>query len=484
MEAQALSRNKIITLLTRSPHGDLKEYIPLASACAAQDHDFLAHLIAWNQHKGQIRDSKLALPLIAMNHAASMLPEQRENAEAALIMQGPRELVRGLSFAKDSLHGVSKRRLRSLVELKLRGIERSKGFWRVAMQHREALKRLYAVMHIKPSELADKAIMKGEKIGVFADIANLRNMTAGEAAGTIMTKKIPFLVAAGALGERMKDVAVVQALIEAMTPVELVTNARMLDKLGVKSNPVLRAAYEQALAKASTSTKAALKTGVAAKAVGGESGEKLEAVAERQLSKLSVKGDWLILADRSSSMRQAIETARIVADTLARVAEGKVHLVWFNGDVTYHDVTGKSLAEIQKLTAGITASGGTVISRGLDYAMKRGLDFDGIVVISDGGENYGYQTFADAYKAMAAKTEEEKPVYFYRLAGDPDAMSKNCATMKVEIETFDLTGGVDYYSLPNIVQTMRVNKFDLGDEIMSTPLLKMARGFNEEGVFA
>ena len=42
-------------------------------------------------------------------------------------------------------------------------------------------------------------------------------------------------------------------------------------------------------------------------------------------------------------------------------------------------------------------------------------------------------------------------------------------------EPFDLRRtGVDYYSLPNLVQTMRSNRYSLIDEIMQVPLLTLA----------
>jgi hypothetical protein len=44
----------------------------------------------------------------------------------------------------------------------------------------------------------------------------------------------------------------------------------------------------------------------------------------------------------------------------------------------------------------------------------------------------------------------------------------------LDMQVFDLTGGVDYYSLPNLIQTMRTNRYSLVDEIMSTKLLKLA----------
>jgi hypothetical protein len=38
---------------------------------------------------------------------------------------------------------------------------------------------------------------------------------------------------------------------------------------------------------------------------------------------------------------------------------------------------------------------------------------------------------------------------------------------------FPITSEADYYSIPNMVQTMRTNRYSLIDEIMEVPLLKI-----------
>ena len=45
--------------------------------------------------------------------------------------------------------------------------------------------------------------------------------------------------------------------VERMTPTELVTNTKMLEKLGIKTNPALRGAYEKALERTAASHPAA-----------------------------------------------------------------------------------------------------------------------------------------------------------------------------------------------------------------------------------
>jgi hypothetical protein len=46
-----------------------------------------------------------------------------------------------------------------------------------------------------------------------------------------------------------------------------------------------------------------------------------------------------------------------------------------------------------------------------------------------------------------------------------------CHRNGIAIEQFELGGHVDYYSLPNLVKTMRTSRYSLVDEILETKLL-------------
>lgn len=488
-----LTKNQVISVLTRSPHGDLEQYWPVGMQAAAEDPAFFAHLVAWNGARGAIRDAKVALPVIALAApAACEDAELRDNALAHIASLDPRNLVRAVRFA----HGwaaprkegepekprmrlpVPMRLIHRTVERYLRDREESPGrFERTAMQHRRSLQELYALLHIKPGAGAQKIIFEGSKLGVFADLAALPNMAPDEIAGTIMRRRIPFLRAMGALGAKAKDPAVVQALIGTMSPAELVTNTKMLERLGIKTNPALRAAYEAGLQRVATSKGALLKTTAAAAAVGGSVGEKLRGAQEKQLNAAGVEGDWLVLADKSGSMTAAIDMARHVAAVLARVALGRTHLVFFDTTVQYHEVTGKSLDEIAALTKRITAGGGTSIGVGLQYIMDKGIEVDGIAIVSDGAE-HSPPRFAQVYQKYAAKIGKDVPVYLYAAKGEPNELTGLCAAAGLALMEFDVRSLVDYYSLPNLIATMRTNRFGLVDEILGTPLLRL------EDVFA
>jgi hypothetical protein len=472
-----LTKQAIISELTRSPHKDLKAFLPISLKAVQQDPEFFAHLISWNEKNGEIRDSKVALPVIAM-HARSEEEELRDNAAAHLAALDPRMLVRAVTFSRE-IHGPT-RVVRRLVERYLRDLEADRFHWeRRAVQHRASLKTLYARrdLRVKPAPWANEILFKGhyDTGSVFHAIANLKNMAPIEAAGAIQKYRVPFLVVIGALGAKLKDVDIALALIKAMSPTELTTNMKLLEKMGVKTVPALRAALEEALGKASTSKKNTLKTTKAATYAADVLEDeglatKMKALQEKQLDQMkNVEGTWLVEGDKSGSMRESIILATEIAGLLARVVKGQVHMTFFDTAPRYLNATGKSYDELKKATRLITADGGTSIGCGLQYLLDNDIEVDGIAIVSDGGENRA-PFFHDVYPRYCNKFAKEVPVYFYRVAGDHNSFSMYSHQASIELQEFDLTRSADSYSLPNLVATMRTNRYGLIQAIQDTPL--------------
>lgn len=478
-----ITRNAIISELSRSPHGKLQEYLPVGVRAANSEAEFFSHLIAWNQIHGQVRDSKVALPVISLTVGCSFHKEFEENALAHLALLDLRNLVRAFRFALETNSQKPRYmvQIKKLIERKLRFLEGNWSKWtRTAVQHRASLKTLYAICHLKPAPMADAILFKGErpKGSVFESIANLKNMSNTEAAGTIMERRIPFLIAMGALGVKAKEPDLVLALIERMSPTELVNNSKMLERLGIKTVPALRAAYEQALGRAGSSKKTTFKATTAAAAVAEEDEDsgiasKLRDLQEKQIKALGgIDGNWLVLGDKSGSMEHSIEVSRHLAGTLAKMVKGQVHLVFFDTQPTYTDATGKSYEEILAGTKHVNAGGGTSIGCGLLALAEKKIEVDGIAIVSDGGEN-STPPFAHTYKAYCQSIGKDIPVYLYRTRGEPDVFSRNMQAAGIDLQVFDMTGGIDYYSLPNICKTMRTQRYSLADEVMATKLLTL-----------
>ncbi len=504
VEKQVYSRNKLVASLMRIKHDEtvktakfqkrdnvakLKLYVPEAIGAARTDADLFAHFIAWNEINGKVRDSKVAFPVIALRGTAKGDRDLIDNAIAHLLKLSPKELLRACEFSQimtkdgNPVTGGSGAVLEEAVKSYLSAREDNPGWWdRTVLQHRRPMKRLYRLFHKKPSERADAILFKGvyPDGSVFEKVAKLKSMSPAEAAGVIIENRIPLEAAIGAV-TKVKDKDVLLALLERMTGNQVITNTQMLQKFGVMDDPALKAAFDAALVRARGDKRVeTLKAGQAAEAVKGTEAEgKLQALQHVKTEQLgSIEGDWLVAGDRSGSMAASIEVARKIAGLIAERVGGSVHLVFFNEDATYFDVSGKTYTEIVDMTRRVGAGGATCIGRSVDYIRAKGVIVNGIVVVSDGGENR-LPAFSTALKQYRDQFSIDPTVYLLHVPGDSNVLSVNCARAGIALEEFELGREVDYYSLPNIVKTLRANRYALFEEIMATPLLTIEKALKQ-----
>ena len=317
---------------------------------------------------------------------------------------------------------------------------------------------------------------------IFADIANLSKMAPPQVAATIQKWHLSPLVVSGAMAgakAAQQDSAVVQAGMDQMSDTELVTRAKSLERKGLSRDAALKDTFRKKVAKATTSKKATLKTSVAADEV-EDDGLKtmLRELQERQIQAQKdagrgIDGNWLVLCDRSGSQAQSITLGSHVAAAITKFVSGKVWLVFMNTDVTPIEVTGKTLDEIQATTKFIFAGGGTSYGVGLQWAIEKKLDIDGIALIGDGGENSGARFHVEyaRYERLFAK---QPPVYFYITSGESNVFTHSMKAAGFTTTDFDLTSGrVDYFSLPNLVQSMSASQFGVVEKIMACPLVTL-----------
>jgi hypothetical protein len=501
---QGPTKQDLIAELSRSPHAfgtsidtvkgtakkvqipiatRLLEYRPICFWGASNESEFYGHLLSWNLVKGQVKDSRVAMPVIALSAGRTVGDKELlENALAHVASLDPRLFARAMSFSKD-VHAPS-RMMQRLAERYVRDREADRGMWiRTMLQHRQPMAELYMKYHIAPGgkpkgESYEWNVLNGVYgyDSVFKVVAELKNMPLNLAADAIAKHKISPLVSLPALGDKAKDPNLLLEMIKSMTPPQLITSMKLLEKLGVRQNPMLRAALDEALGKAGKSKKSMLKTTKAAEAVDEIDevlAEKLRAVQEAQFNQVSaVDGNWVVLGDKSGSMQKSIETARQVASILTRSVKGEVHMVFFDTSPRYANATGRSFEEIQEATKRVEAGGGTSIGCGLNAILVKKIEVDGIVLVSDGAEHQS-PYFVDVYKRYCEQIGRVIPIYFYRVPGEPDSISGDCNRAGIEVTAFDIQSSADYYSLPNLIQTMRVNHYSLFDEILATPLLRL-----------
>lgn len=484
MDKALYQKNQLIAGLFKIGHGDLKLYVEAGLQAAKYDPNLFAHVVAYNAATGEVRDSKVAFPVIALRGLSKGDDELAQNAVAHLLILGPRELYRAYDFSKSLtaqglvISGGYRPLLQEGIQQYLKVREHKRSVWdNAVLSDRKAMVGLYAVSHTKPSPRAQAILFEHEypKGSVFEAVKNLKDMGVQEAAGTIINFGIPFPVAVGA-GVNVKDELIALALIEQMTGNQVLNNTAMLKKLGVLDNPVLKSAYDKALERAKGDKRVhTLKAQIAANIVGGDAAKKLEKMQEEKLEQSAgVEGDWLVLGDKSGSMTGSIEGAKQIAAVLAKQVRGSVYLVWFDTMPTLQDATGKTLKQIEQDARYVRAGGGTSIGCGLEYIREKGIVVNGIVIVSDGAEHSG-PYFVEAYGRYAKQMQIEPMVHMFRVPGEPDSLSGQFERAHVPAEVYASESGIDYYSLPNIVRGLKTGRYKLLDDIMQTPLMTLAQ---------
>lgn len=477
------TQSALINSIMQIGHGNLSVYTQ--AVLPVEDPELLAHLVAYTA-KGKIRDVKVALPALAL-HCALGLPDDSkrilaENAVAHMLLLPPRDLRRAaiyhdeLKRAGHPTMAPGGRLLRRGVEAYLRLRESQPVWWiRTAVQDRHSLIWLYDHFHVKPSALAQQALFANcpPPGSTLALVRELRTMTPEAQAAAIQRARLPFVIAVGAVS-KASDPVILRALIDAATGTEVVTHAKTFERLA-KDDAACRGALDAALDRAARSDKTeSLKASKVAPLVSGEMAARLQTVTEKSVEKQSkLDCNVLILADKSGSMQIAIEAGKTIAALIARRTSGKVMLVFFDTTPRAFDVTGLALADIAGLTSLVRAGGGTSIGCGVRHAQEHAFAADMIVILSDGGQNVE-PAFMDAYRAYERKMGVSPSVTFLRLPGDtPDALTVTFGSISLTRYEF-ADKAVDSYNLPAIVDALRPGTYGLLDDVLATPLLRVA----------
>lgn len=316
-------------------------------------------------------------------------------------------------------------------------------------------------------------------------IRRLKDMEPKEALGYVLIRKIPFLIAVGALGSKLHNSDTVLALINSMSDTELTTNVKMLERLGTKTNPALRSAFRSRLEALGREVKTnsgivtpLLKATRAAEAIGdGETAAALKRAQERQIKAHGgVKGRWMIGGDKSGSMEQGIEACRFIAGHLARMAED-VKLIFYDTVPRGLDCTGKTLEWINEQTQHVKAAGGTISAVCMEVLRQSKFEVDGVVLVTDCEDNRP-DMFIASWQSYCKAMSLEPTLYVFQVGRGRDTLLPMLEQAGILTDHFDLRGGVDYYSLPNVLATLQTKRWGLLDQIMETPLKTLEEVFS------
>jgi len=496
MTEQDLRIQLLNTLLT-TPHRDLERIYPVHQEILAQDPRFYVHLAAWYADHGEVRDHK---EMFVVNLILSDFPGHREVGLALLREMPPYQVGRVFDFIKgrvvrrrvkteDGYEIVTEKRglfrnvprsMKTEITRYLREREADpEWFDSAVLQARKTLKRLYASLHIAPSPRAQAILFDDNpppdsRLYALKQIA--RAKTPAQQARAIVKYRIPYRVAASVIRHMTPTVLV--ALIERMTPQEVINNLGSLKRHGAFDNPEVKALIEAKLEQAKSDQRvSAYKAKVAAEAAGvaEDVAERLDAVTEAQVrARGTIVRSTALLIDKSGSMHESIEIGKRIGAMIAGICEADLYVYAFDTIGYPIEVAGPSLAAWEQALMGIHAGGGTSCGVAVEMMRRQGQVVEQIVMVTDEGENTA-PYFVEALQRYREKLKADPHVVFVKTRGASNHLERQCQRARIPFDTYQFTG--DYYALPNLVPLLtHPSKLDLLLEIMAYPLPKRRAG--------
>lgn len=511
------------TLLT-TPHRNLTALYPLHQEILTRDPRFYVRLAAWYADHGDVRDHQ---EMFVVCLCLSQAEGHRDVGLALLRRLPPYQLARVVDFIKG--HQVKRRvpvagvpsagaessaeipptagtaggrrkgkgphkpsapmetkieqvglfvnvprSMRTEIERYLREREtRAEKFDQAVLHARSAIKRLYAGLHIRPSTRA-QALLFGEEPpegSVFATMRAIRVAeTPAEQARAIVEHHIPYRVATSLIAQMSPTV--LAALVEVMTPQEVINNIASLKARGAFDNEDVKALVEAKLEAARSDKRvSAYKAKVAVEAadVSGELAEKLDAVTEAQVrAKGRITRSTALMIDKSGSMSVAIELGRQLGAMISAISDAELVAYAFDTIAYPIESQGTSLADWEKALTGITAGGGTSCGVAIEMMRRKGQRVEQFILVTDEGENQA-PLFLNAYQAYSEETQTRPDVILVKVGHATNTLERACASLGIAPSVFTFSG--DYYALPNLIPLLqRPSMVDVLLEILEYPL--------------
>ncbi|MBI3968754.1 MAG: hypothetical protein HY329_24220, partial [Chloroflexi bacterium] len=444
---------------------------------AALDHDplFYGHLAVWYLETGEVRDHKV---LFVAHLFTCGYPELREAGWMLLQDLAPYEVGRVLDHCKRVI-GRAPRMLRSAAERYLRARERNpKQFDGAALRARSELKHLYASLRIKPDARAQAILFDGNP-PADSPLAALKRLakveTTMEQAEIILEHKIPYLTAIGAV--KHVTPALLVALINAMSPQEVINNLAALKRRGALENPEVKALVDEKLRLAATDRRVSTFKAKRAMEVASldEATERTltEVVDQRVAAKVEIKRAKALFVDKSGSMTEAIEVAKQLAALVSAVVTAEFRVYAFDSaafEIKAKPAAGArpTLSDWEAAFRLIKADGATSIGAPLAKMAKDKVYVEQIVLVTDEGENTP-PLFRDAHAEYAKALGSAPSVVIVRVGGAGGRFEQTLRDHGIEVVRYVFDG--DYYSLPNVLPLLALpSRAELVDEIMARDL--------------
>jgi hypothetical protein len=465
-------RAQLLNSFLATPHGKLTEVAPLHSDALNRDPLFYGHLAAWYADRGQVRDHKV---LFVAHLLTCDYSELREAGWMLLQSLPVHQVASALDHAKRTI-GKLPRSFKSAIKTYLEGLEANpKRFDAVALRSRNDLKHLYASLRIAPNARAQRILFddkppEDSRQFVLKQIAQSEDPA--EQARLIVEQRIPYPIAASVIKSMTPSVLV--ALVEVMTPQELINHLAALKKHGAFDHSDLKRMIEAKI-KAAESDKrvSTLKAKRALEHVelDEHTAALLTEVTDQRVAKIArIDRPVALLVDKSSSMTNAIEVGKQIAAMVSAIC---TDFRAFAFDTVSFEVKaeGSNLSDWEKAFSMIKASGATSIGAPLDELSREGYPVEQIIVVTDLGDNTE-PLFHKAYQEYVSKVGLVPNVTVVTVDSHPTSSQQVLNVWQaagVPYVSWDFKG--DYYSLPNLLPLLALpDRRELARQVMEVPL--------------
>ena len=332
---------------------------------------------------------------------------------------------------------------------------------------------MYALLHVAPGERAQQ-ILFDENPPADSRLFALKELIKAESpadqARAIVELAIPYRVAATVIKQMTPTVLL--ALIDRMSPQELINNLGSLRRRGAFDSPDLKALIEEKLKEAKTAARvSAFKAEEAVKAadVSDDVRRALEQVADAQVkAKGRIERPTALLIDKSGSMTWPSRWASGSAPWFPASAPRRSTSTRSTRSPTRSSAAGADLAAWEQALRGITAGGGTSCGVAVEMMRRKKQYVEQIIMVTDEEENTA-PLFVETLKKYREEVKADPNVCFVRTPGARTLLEDQCRKAGIMADAFQFTG--DYYALPNLVPLLsRPSKLDLLMEILEYPL--------------
>lgn len=463
-------RLDMLNSLLTTPHRQLHQVAELHTTLLGLDPLFYGHLAVWYLQKGDVRDHK---EVFVAQLLTSDLEEHRQAGFMVLQDLPPYQVSRVVDFMKQQ-RGKLPRSARTAVRRYLRQRESDQVFFdRAALRGRQALKHLYASLHIKPSPRADAILFKEDPPTdslAYAVKLLARAEDPLEQAKLILEYRIPYPIAVGALRQITPTVLV--ALIETMSPQEVINSLKSLKGRGAMDHPQVKQLIERKLEQGTRSERvSAFKALKAAEVAGVQTslGDQLERVANQQIAQRGqITRSTALLVDKSSSMTEAIDVGKQIAALISGITIAPLYVYAFDTLAYPIQAAGSRLTDWEKAFRHIQAGNATSLGAPVQMMVKRRQSVEQIMVVTDEGENT-VPHFVPSLQEYTQQLGVQPQILIVKVGSAMTLVEDRLRRASIPFDTFTFAG--DYYSLPNLVPMLtRPSRLELLMEILEVPL--------------